>query len=578
MAAFTWRTWPDVLIDFGREAYVAWRLAEGDVLHRDVVYVNGPLSPYWNALWFRLFGVGLDTLFLANATVLVALTTVWFGLIRRASDTLAGWVACAVFLTLFGFGQYVGIGNYNYMAPYSHELPHGLLLAAVGIACWNRVPRSGGGVWAGAAGLAIGLVALTKIEVFAAAAFASAVGLTGLTRRDGWRAMRPRLASFGVGFAAPLVLAVLALAGPLGLAGSLRAVGVAGIRLVADDLAALPFYQHGLGTDDLPGNAGLALLWAVKIGLLFVPAVAAAFLVQGERLRGGWVPLAAGAVMAAALLPFEIAWLQPPRAFPLFVLAGLGLTLWRLFPLLSMGEEREEAPRLLQAMLFAFATVMLAKIFFHARIHQYGFALAMPAALLLTATLVTWIPAEIERRGGSGALFRGAALGVIAVTVVGHLQIVAPYVQQKSSRLGGVDDAIRVHPGIARVLGGALEEIQARTRPGQPLTVMPEGVMLNFMARRPLPTRYFSFNPFEVLVYGEDAMIQAFDASPPAAVVLVHHDTSEHGARFLGRNYGIDLLRWVRDHYRVVRQIGDPPLEPGTRFGVQVLEPQSRRR
>ena len=46
MAAWTWRTWPDILIDFGREAYVAWRLTEGDVLPRDVVYVSGPLSPY----------------------------------------------------------------------------------------------------------------------------------------------------------------------------------------------------------------------------------------------------------------------------------------------------------------------------------------------------------------------------------------------------------------------------------------------------------------------------------------------------------------------------------------------------
>ena len=131
---------------------------------------------------------------------------------------------------------------------------------------------------------------------------------------------------------------------------------------------------------------------------------------------------------------------------------------------------------------------------------------------------------------------------------------------------------------IARVLGTALEEVQARTRPGEPLTVMPEGVMLNFLARRPLPTPHFSFNPFEVLIYGEDTMVRAFEASPPAAVVLVHHDTSEHGARFLGRNYGIDLLAWIREHYRTVRQIGDPPLEPGTRFGVQVLEAKRRRR
>lgn len=573
MAAWTWRTWPDVLIDFGREAYVAWRLAEGDVLHRDVVYVSGPLSPYWNSLWFRAFGISLDTLFVANATVLLALVLVWFGLLRRASDRVGAWVGCAVFLTLFGFSQYVGIGNYNYIAPYSHELPHGLLLAALSLACWEGVARGAGRGWAGAAGLFLGLVALTKIEVFAAAALASAVAAIGLARRDGWKPTRDRLLPFALGFAAPLVTAVVGLSSALGLAGSLRAVGVGWLRLVGNDLAALPFYQRGLGTDDLLGNTALALWWGAKIVFVFAPAAAAALLAREERFRARWVPPAAAVVMAAAMAPFEVAWLQAPRALPLFGLAGLGLALARLFRAQEHGRSRA----LLQAMLFAFATAMLAKIFFRARIHQYGFALALPAALLLVVALVSWIPAEIERRGGNGALFRGAVLGVIAVAVVGHLQLVAPYVEGKSSRLGGVGDAIRVHPGVARVLGAALEEVQARTRSGESLSVMPEGVMLNFLARRPLPTPYFSFNPFEVLIYGEDTMLHAFEASPPAAIVLIHHDTSEHGARFLGRNYGIELLGWVRENYRTVRQIGDPPLQPGTRFGVQVLEPKGKR-
>ena len=45
MLAWTWGTWPDVLVDFGGELYVPWRLAEGDVLYRDVAYFTGPLSP-----------------------------------------------------------------------------------------------------------------------------------------------------------------------------------------------------------------------------------------------------------------------------------------------------------------------------------------------------------------------------------------------------------------------------------------------------------------------------------------------------------------------------------------------------
>ena len=47
MIAETWGTWNDVLIDFGRELYVPWRLTEGDVPFRDVVHFNGPISPYF---------------------------------------------------------------------------------------------------------------------------------------------------------------------------------------------------------------------------------------------------------------------------------------------------------------------------------------------------------------------------------------------------------------------------------------------------------------------------------------------------------------------------------------------------
>ena len=66
LASWSWGRWPDILVDFGRELYVPWRLSSGAQLYRDLAYFNGPLSPYLNALWFDLFGVGLRTLVWAN--------------------------------------------------------------------------------------------------------------------------------------------------------------------------------------------------------------------------------------------------------------------------------------------------------------------------------------------------------------------------------------------------------------------------------------------------------------------------------------------------------------------------------
>ena len=68
MLAWSWGTWPNAYVDFGRELYVPWRLTEGEVLYRDIAWFNGPLSPSWNALLFGVFGTGLRVLVLANLT------------------------------------------------------------------------------------------------------------------------------------------------------------------------------------------------------------------------------------------------------------------------------------------------------------------------------------------------------------------------------------------------------------------------------------------------------------------------------------------------------------------------------
>jgi hypothetical protein len=70
--AWSWGTWPDLLVDFGRELYVPWRITAGEVLYRELAYFHGPLSPYFNALLFTVFGVSLRTLLLAFLAVALA--------------------------------------------------------------------------------------------------------------------------------------------------------------------------------------------------------------------------------------------------------------------------------------------------------------------------------------------------------------------------------------------------------------------------------------------------------------------------------------------------------------------------
>ena len=130
-AVLSWRKWPDPLIDFGQQLYVPWRLATGAVLYHDVSYVYGCLSVCYHALLFKIFGVSLNVLLVSNFLILGFLLAVVYRWFQKSSDV---WTAMAMglALTVLAFGQFLDVGNYNYITPYAHEALHGIALAITG--------------------------------------------------------------------------------------------------------------------------------------------------------------------------------------------------------------------------------------------------------------------------------------------------------------------------------------------------------------------------------------------------------------------------------------------------------------
>ncbi|HEY0781099.1 MAG TPA: glycosyltransferase family 39 protein, partial [Thermoanaerobaculia bacterium] len=238
-------TWPDAIVDFGRELYVPWQLAQGKVLYRDIAYQNGPLSPYWNRLWFAVLGVSLRTLVVANLAAMAALLVLLDRLLREMAGALAATLGGLTFVLLFGFAQLIPIGNYNWLCPYSHEMTHGVLLSLAALyALWRSRASSRPRLWAALAGVALGLAFLTKVEVFVAAfAAVAALLLAGLLagRDEAKRTALPLAAGL---LAPPLVAwALLALAMPAGAA----LIGTLGswAHLSYAEAAGERFYQAG---------------------------------------------------------------------------------------------------------------------------------------------------------------------------------------------------------------------------------------------------------------------------------------------------------------------------------------------
>ena len=141
------------------------------MLYRDLHYLaGGPLSQYFNALLFKIFGVSFRTLIFANLAITAALLVLIYRRFLAAADRWTATTICLGIVLVFAFNEYQVVGNYNYIAPYSHELFHGLVLSILAIALPVRLGQQTKIRYALAAGFCFGLVFLTKPEIFVALA------------------------------------------------------------------------------------------------------------------------------------------------------------------------------------------------------------------------------------------------------------------------------------------------------------------------------------------------------------------------------------------------------------------------
>src|SRR5262245_36003925 len=101
MLWWTWGTWPDLLVDFGREVYTPWQLTRGKVLYRDVASFYGPLSPYLNSVWMRVLGVSLRSVVLANIAITAALTWMLYEILLTIGGRVSAVAGALVFITIF---------------------------------------------------------------------------------------------------------------------------------------------------------------------------------------------------------------------------------------------------------------------------------------------------------------------------------------------------------------------------------------------------------------------------------------------------------------------------------------------
>src|SRR5262245_52503009 len=283
LAFWSWRKWPDLLVDFGQQLYIPWQLASGKLLYKDIVILHGPLSQYFNSFWFKLFGPSLTVLIFVNLAILAGITVVLYKTVRRFADSLTATTVCLVLLILFGFSQYVRVGNYNYVTPYTHESTHGVALTAAMILALSHYLTRGGPVAAAISGLCLGLTLLTKVEVALAAVAVALIGFV-IARFLGPPSASPKREEL-------LLFCGMALAPALGFyfyffsylpaEGALRAVGQE-FFVPSGEFSKNVFYMRIIGLDN-PGH-NISRMLAMFVGIVIFVLGAATVDVVSRRI------------------------------------------------------------------------------------------------------------------------------------------------------------------------------------------------------------------------------------------------------------------------------------------------------
>jgi hypothetical protein len=520
----TFKRWILPFEDSGREMNTALRLAEGEVLYRDVGYSYGPLSPLIDGFLLRTFGRSLDVL-VAWRTVLALLGV---EALRRLARRLAPGESLAAAVCSFAIAACAfGIGG-SWPFPYSVAALAGTVGAwwAIELALASESLRA-----SLVAGAVAGLAAGTKLE-FLPVALAGLVLVLGLrrSRKEAVLAGVLAVGEAGIAFGVPVLAFgtdlmrrqgfLIALDVPESWRRVYEAVCFGG-------MSAQAFAGGGFLEVLFPSALAVGLVLFLSaagegLGRLLTPLLFVAggltFLSPGNGWLHALLPLAA-CVAIAGLVRAAIAWRRGDSS-PDPAAVGVALVM---------------LPALLRQPFFLRNPVYV--------------AFSAPLALVVS---LAWLARRVSARPAFTALVLGLCVAQIGARVEGIGLASLTFV-----KLPGL--SLFLLPSEARFVMEAARVIRETVPEGGTVGIFPEPGFLLFATGRKNPFVDELFVPGIQDAAAEDLMIRRLRERPPDALLVTNRTYPEFGAAIYGHGLLDRFFQEVSRRYVPVRRIGGEP-------------------
>ena len=503
------------------------RVAAGERLYRDVAYYYGPAAPWINGAVLRVFGRNWGVLEIVGGLAGAGLLAALYRLTRRAASPLAAGAAVTLAAALC-----VGAPNGgSFLFPYAFA---SLFAIAGGFAALAAAGGEGsrGRNALAAAGLALALLAKPEIGAAAAAALALAA-----VRAEFWKAEARR-----TGF----VLIGGLLAAAVGYAVAFRGVSLDALRSEGPLVLWSPpaewrgVYRLISGFAD-PAASLSQIATALFLDLAILGAAFAASRGRAaDESRPSVLEVAWYAALALAIALLDtstgsrIEDRLPPLLAPMPLVAAAGALLLLRFRLDVMARAR--------FLLFAFSALVASRVVLGV---AYGYRttpyaiLALPGLAACAAVLAI---DGVARRATRPLAWRRTTAGVFfAMAMVGLLRLHRANPPDASAPVATAAGTLRVAPRVAGAMTRTLEFLDARARPGDTLSGLPEAGIFNFATGLSNPLREEQILPGHLDPAAEEHVVERLRTAGPRFIVLV--DLPPPG--WQAARFGVDYARGI---------------------------------
>ncbi|HEV8485313.1 MAG TPA: hypothetical protein VGV87_17355 [Blastocatellia bacterium] len=594
----SWERWGNPLVDCGREMNQPLRLARGEMLYSQVRHIYGPLSPYLNALLYRIFGASLGVLYADGIVTALVIIGLVYWLARQLMGRAPSAAAALSVMWICAFKQ-AG----NYVLPYSYAALHGCVLGLASLALLVKAAgaregavRDGAGGRLSAAkylmcaGVIAGLTVLAKTEM-GFAAVSTGVAAAGIIY---YPQLRRSLVSI-VYFLGPAM-------GVVGLVYGIVAARAGWYALLQESFLALQnlpvelvYFNKRMSGFDQPllslAQMGGSLLRILSFALL-IASISLLVTRWRNRRPGIEVAMADRSLPNAGRASYVLLWALVLLSVLLFVIApSAGRLQWDKGPYLAMpvllvalmvltflryrrevSISKEASTRTLVLLVVAvYSLLSLVRVILRVRSGGAYSSYLLPASVILfTYCWATTFPGLIkDRRARPVARYIGLALIFAWVAVTAGV-VTHRFRTNNTYPVTTTRGTIIAIPELGIAFDEAVRFINRETEPSDPVAVIPEGTSLNFFTDRRNPLKEEITTPGYLNPEQEERAISQLIESNTRLILVTNRATPEFGRGIFGRDYCQRLMGWIEDNFEQQAIFG-PDHDPNLRIGARTF-------